>query len=401
MTSRDLSFSAAAALSVAAAAALVAGCQQANSQPRGGMPPPVVAVVTVQPQSVAATFEYVGQTAGSREVEVRARVAGILMKRNYREGGTVKEGQSMFVVDPAPFEVAAARAEAALASAEAKLAQAKRNSARLKPLFEARAASQKDYDDALSAQQVAEAEVKTARANVADTQLNLRYTRVEAPVTGIAGRAQRSEGNYVSGADALLTTVSQIDPIYVLFGISDEERLKLAREAEAGLLSLPKDGRFEVTVKLADGSVYSKPGTLTFSDVRVSGQTGTSEARAELPNPSGLLHPGQFVRVTLNGAQRPAAVLVPQRAVLEGPKGKFVYIVNSESKAEPRPIALGDWQGDAWIITSGLAAGDRVIVDGVMKIGPGAPVTVAAQGDTEPAKSDASEHVRAPAIAQR
>jgi membrane fusion protein, multidrug efflux system len=401
MTSRDLSFSAAAALSVAAAAALVAGCQQANSQPRGGMPPPVVAVVTVQPQSVAATFEYVGQTAGSREVEVRARVAGILMKRNYREGGTVKEGQSMFVVDPAPFEVAAARAEAALASAEAKLAQAKRNSGRLKPLFEARAASQKDYDDALSAQQVAEAEVKTARANVADTQLNLRYTRVEAPVTGIAGRAQRSEGNYVSGAEALLTTVSQIDPIYVLFGISDEERLKLAREAEAGLLSLPKDGRFEVTVKLADGSVYSKPGTLTFSDVRVSGQTGTSEARAELPNPSGLLHPGQFVRVTLKGAQRPAAVLVPQRAVLEGPKGKFVYVVNSESKAEPRPIALGDWQGDAWIITSGLAAGDRVIVDGVMKIGPGAPVTVAAQGDTEPAKSDASERARAPAIARR
>ena len=401
MTSRDFSFSAAAALFVAAAAAFVAGCQQANSQPRGGMPPPVVAVVTVHPQSVAATFEYVGQTAGSREVEVRARVAGILMKRNYREGGTVKEGQSMFVVDPAPFEVAAARAEAALASAEAKLAQAKRNSGRLKPLFEARAASQKDYDDALSAQQVAEAEVKTARANVADTQLNLRYTRVEAPVTGIAGRAQRSEGNYVSGAEALLTTVSQIDPIYVLFGISDEERLKLAREAEAGLLSLPKDGRFEVTVKLADGSVYSKPGTLTFSDVRVSGQTGTSEARAELPNPSGLLHPGQFVRVTLKGAQRPAAVLVPQRAVLEGPKGKFVYVVNSESKAEPRPIALGDWQGGAWIITSGLAAGDRVIVDGVMKIGPGAPVTVAALGDTEPAKSDASERARAPAIARR
>jgi len=379
MTSRDLSFSAAAALSVAGLAALLSGCQPANSQPRGGMPPPVVSVVTVEPQPVAATFEYVGQTAGSREVEVRPRVSGILLKRNYREGGTVKEGQSMFVVDPAPFEVAAARADAALASAEAKLAQAKRNSARLKPLYEVRAASQKDYDDAVSVEQVAEAEAKTARANVADAQLNLRYTRVEAPVTGIAGRAQRSEGNYVAGAEALLTTVSQIDPIYVLFGVSDEERLKLARQVEAGQLSLPKDGQFDVTLKLADGSAYSRSGKVNFSDVRVSGQTATSEARAELPNPNGLLHPGQFVRVTLKGAQRPAALLVPQRAVLEGPKGKFVYIVNGKSQAEPRPVSVGDWQGDEWVVTSGLAAGDRVIVDGVMKIGPGAPVTVAAQ----------------------
>ena len=376
MIRKAVSFSFAGALLVAAAA-LVAGCQQANSQPHPGMQAPSVSVVTVEPRSVPATFEYVGQTAGSREVEVRARVAGIVLKRNYREGSTVREGQSMFIVDPAPFEVAAARAEAALASAEAKLAQARRNAARLKPLYEVRAASQKDYDDATSLEQVAEAEVKTARANVADTQLNLRYTRVEAPVTGIAGRAQRSEGNYVSGADALLTTVSQIDPIYVLFGVSDEERLRLAREAESGQLSLPKDGRFDVTVKLADGSVYSKAGKLTFSDVRVSGQTGTAEARAELPNPSGLLHPGQFVRITLNGANRPAAVLVPQRAVLEGPKGKFVYVVNGESKAEPRPVMLGGWQGEAWIVTSGLAAGDRVIVDGVMKIGPGAPVSVA------------------------
>lgn len=402
MTGKTVSRSAAAALLAAAAAALVAGCQPASSQPQGGMPPPEVAVVTVQPQAVPATFEYVGQTAGSREVEVRARVTGIIQKRNYREGASVKEGQSMFAIDPAPFEVAVARGEAALASAEAKLAQAKRNSARLKPLFEARAASRKDYDEATAAEEVAEAEVKAARANLTDARLNLGYTRVEAPVTGIAGRAQRSEGNYVSGPDVLLTTVAQIDPIYVLFGVSDEERLKLARQAEAGQLSLPKDGRFEVTVKLADGSVYGRPGKLNFSDVRVSGQTGTSEVRAELPNPSGLLHPGQFVRVTLNGAQRPAAVLVPQRAVLEGPKGKFVYVVNGEGKAEPRPIALGDWQGDAWIVSSGLSAGDRVIVDGVMKIGPGAPVTVAARPETtEPAKGEAFPGGRRAALAHK
>src|SRR6266496_1576826 len=241
MKIRSFHLAAASALSIAVVAPLLSGCEPANSQPHGGTPPPEVAIVTVQPQSVPATFEYVGQTAGSREVEVRARVTGIVLKRNYREGASVVQGQSMFTIDPAPFEVAAARAEAALASAEAKLAQAKRNSARLKPLFEIKAASQKDYDDAASAEQVAEAEVKTARANLADTRLSIGYTRVEAPVSGIAGRALRSEGTYVSGPDVLLTTVSQIDPIYVLFGISDEERVRLAREADSGRLVLPRD----------------------------------------------------------------------------------------------------------------------------------------------------------------
>ncbi len=395
---------AAAALSVAAVAALLSGCEPANSQPHAGMQPPEVAVVTVRPQSVPATFEYVGQTAGSREVEVRARVTGIVLKRNYREGAPVAQGQSMFTIDPAPFEVAAARAEAALASAEAKLAQAKRNSARLKPLFEIKAASQKDYDDAASAEQVAEAEVKTARANLADARLNLGYTRVEAPIAGIASRAQRSEGNYVSGPDVLLTTVSQIDPIYVLFGVSDEERVRLAREADSGRLVLPRDGRFEVTVKLADGSVYKEAGKPNFTDVRVSGNTSTSEVRAELPNPAGFLHPGQFVRVALKGAERPAAILVPQRAVLEGPKGKFVYVVNAESKAEPRPVELGDWHGGDWIVNSGLASGDRVIVDGVMKIGPGSPVAIAESQprETAPAENGTPKaEGRAPVVAQK
>src|SRR3989441_687313 len=380
MKIREFSLPAAAAASIAIVSALLSGCEQAASQPQGRVPPEV-AVVAVQAQSVPAAFEYVGQIAGSREVEVRARVTGIVLKRNYREGRPVAQGQSMFTIDPAPFEVAVARAEAALASADARFAQTRRNSARLKPLFEAKAASQKDYDDAASAEQIAQAEVKTARANLADARLNIGYTRVEAPVSGIAGRALRSEGTYVSGPDVLLTTVSQIDPIYVLFGVSDEERLKLARETDAGRLTLPKDGQFEVSVKLAGGSVHGNAGKRNFSDVRVSGNTGTSEARAELPNPGGLLHPGQFVRVTLKGAQRPGAIMVPQRAVLEGPKGKFVYVVNSESKAEPRPVELGDWQGNAWIVTAGLNPGDKVIVDGVMKIGPGAPVmeqTVAA-----------------------
>jgi membrane fusion protein (multidrug efflux system) len=400
MFRRNPALLATAALSIGVVAANLSACQPAASQP-GGMPPPEVAVVTVHPQTVPVTFEYTGQTAGSREVEVRARVTGIILKRNYREGERVVQGQSMFTIDPAPFRVAVARAEAALASAEARLAQTKRDVVRFKPLLVRKAISQKNYDDAISANQIAEADVKLARANLADARLNLSYTRVEAPVTGIAGRAERSEGNYVSGPDVLLTTVSQVDPIYVLFGISDEERLKLIRETQAGLLKLPADDQFEVTIKLADDSVYAKSGKLNFAGVHVSNETGTSEVRAELPNPDGLLRPGQFVRVTLKGAQRPDAILVPQRAVLEGPKGKFVYVVNANSQAEPRPVELGDWQGDSWVVAAGLKPGDKVIVDGVMKIGPGAPVTVAGAGTGDNAPSPQKTVPDGTAVAQK
>lgn len=366
-----------AVLSALLTALLVAGCERADSQPPGGMPPPEVAVVTVEPKNIPATFEYTGQTAGSREVEVRARVTGILLKRNYDEGGRVAANQSLFTIDPALYDAAHKRAEADLGAMQARLRQWQREVARLKPLYKAKAVSQKDYDDAVSNEAIAAADVKAAQARVVEARLNLEYTRVESPISGIAGRALRSEGNYVSGPDVLLTTVTQIDPIYVLFGISDQDRLKLHRETEAGRLVLPKDGQFDVRVKLAEGGLYAKTGKMNFTGVIVSGTTGTSEARAELPNPDGLLRPGQFVRVILGGAQRPNAILVPQRAVLEGPNGKFVYLVNSESKAEARPVELGDWQGDDWIVTAGLSPGDRVIVDGVMKIGPGAPVRVA------------------------
>jgi membrane fusion protein (multidrug efflux system) len=376
-------------LAVALLAAL-AGCERAGSQPNGGMPPPEVAVQAIEPRTVPASFEYTGQTAGSREVEVRARVTGILLKRNYVEGARVAAGQSLFTIDPAPYQAALERAAADVASATARLEQNQRNAARLKPLFEARAVSQKEHDDALSNDAIAAADLQAAQARLTEARLNLGYTRVESPIAGIAGRAQRSEGNYVTGSDVLLTSVTQINPIHVLFGISDEERLKLTREVDAGRLVLPKNGQFDVSLKLAEGGMYAGSGKLTFTDVRVSDATGTSEARAELPNPEGLLRPGQFVRVILNGAQRPNAILVPQRAVLEGPKGKFVYVVSAEGKAEARPVEVGDWHAEDWIITAGLTPGDKVIVDGVMKIGPGAPVRVAAPTAATPAGEAAS-----------
>jgi membrane fusion protein (multidrug efflux system) len=344
------------------------------------MPPAEVTVVAIAPQTVPVTYEYVAQTAGSREVEVRARVTGILLKRSYREGERVTAGQSLFTIDPAPFQAAVNRAEADLASAEARLAWQTRTAARLAPLHNSRAVSQKEYDDAVSAREIAAADVKAAKARLTEARLNLGYTKVEAPITGIASRALRSEGNLVSGPDVLLTIVTQIDPIYVNFGVPGTDQLRLRQDSAAGRLELPADGKFEVKLTLADGSAYEKPGKVAFTDVRVSTQTGTSDARAELPNPDGVLRPGQFVRVQLFGAKRPNAILLPQRAVLEGPKGKFAYVVNGESQVEVRPIEVGDWSGDAWVVNAGLKTGDRVIVDGVMKIGPGAPVKVAEAG---------------------
>lgn len=366
---------------VVVTAAALTGCNPAGSQP-AGMPPPEVAVIEVKPQTLPVTYEYVGQSAGSREVEVRARVTGILLKRNFREGAAVSKGQSLFTIDPAPFELAVQRNQAELAAVEARLDQAKRNAARLKPLVEAKAVSQKDFDDAASAQSIGDADVKLAQARLAEARLNLAYTRVESPLSGITSRATRSEGTLVSGPDVLLTTITQIDPIWVNFGIPEREHLAIRKAVESGGLVLPKNGGFDVKVRLSDGTDYERSGRLDFSDVRVNGATGTTETRAELPNPRGVLKPGQFLRVTLSGATRPDAIIVPQRAVLEGPQGKFVYVVNAESKVEIRPVQVGDWTRGDWIIFSGLKAGEKVIVDGLMKIGPGAPVRISVPGET-------------------
>ncbi len=344
--------------------------------PRGKMHPAQVSIVEVKPATIDVTYDYAAQIAGFKDVEIRARVTGILQKRLYQEGGPVKSGQSLFQIDAAPFQTVLARAQANLASAEARAAQAERNLKRVQPLQETRAVSQREIDDAASLQQVAAAEVRAARTQVNEAQLNLRYTRVESPVTGIAGRSLKSEGSLVSGPDVLLTTVSQVDRVYVIFGIPDSDQLAIRKGIDTGRLVLPADKKLIVNLKLGDGSTYGKTGKVDFSDIRINTLTGTVEARADLPNPDMLLRPGQFARVELSGAQRPAAIVVPQRAVLEGPKGKFVYTVNTKSAAEPRPVKVGAWQRESWVIEEGLHAGDRVIVDGVMKIGPGAPVKV-------------------------
>jgi len=366
------------ALALAATSVFLAtACDKPSAQQTAQMPPPEVNVVTVQPRDIAATFEQVGQTAGVREVEVRPRVTGILQHWNYKEGSTVPAGRSLFTIDPAPFQATVARADADLASALAKDAQTQRDIERLQPLYEQGMVSRKAFDDALSAKEVAAAGVKSSKAALTQAKLDLAYTRVEAPISGVTSRALKSEGSLVEAQQTLLTTISQIDPIHVIFSISESEHLRLNREAAAGRLQLPKDGRFTVTVRLSDGTTSARPGRVDFSDVRINPETGTSEARAVLPNSDQSLRPGQFVRVTLAGATYINALAVPQRAVLEGPTGKIVMTVNAQSMVEPRPVEVGQWAGADWIITSGLNPGDRVIVDGLMKVRPGAPVKIA------------------------
>lgn len=376
-------------LAMIVAASLSAGCKQNQAGPPGGMPPPEVVVVTVGPKAVPVSFEYPAQTAGSREVEVRARTTGIILKRNFQEGAVVKAGQSLFTLDPAPARVALAKAEADLAVAQARLAQARRDAERLKPLLPAKAVSQKEFDDATSAAAIASADVQAAQARVREARLNLDYTRVESPISGVASRALLSEGSLVSGPDVLLTTVTQSNPIYVLFGISDSEHAKLRRDIDAGRIVLPADKRFIVSVKLADGTLYEHSAKLDFSDIRVGTATASSEARAEIPNPAGILRPGQFVRAVLSGAQRPRAILVPQRAVLDGPQGKFVLLVGPDSKVQPRPVQPGDWSGDQWVIDGGLSGGERVIVDGMLKAVPGSLVKIA---DSKPVAAAPAAH---------
>lgn len=358
-----------------------------NKAPQGGgpgahggmpaMPPPEVAIVTVQPQTVPVHFEYAAQVAGSREAEIRAQVTGILLKRNYADGESVKAGQTLFSIDPAPYQVAVASAEAQLASAQARLSQAERNLARIKPLWDSKVVAQRDYDDAVSAQQIAQADIKTAQAQVKQARLNLGYTHVDAPIAGIVSRALKTEGTLVSGTDVLLTTITQINPAHVYFGLPDAEQQKLRALTASGAFKLAT-GKYVAKVKLADGSLYGQNGQVDFTDVRVNPSTGTTEARAELPNGQGQLKPGQFVRVVLDGAERVNALVVPQRAIIEGPMGKMVMLVGKEDKIEPRPVKVGEWAtvngAEGWVIDSGLQAGERVLVDGLFKAMPGTVV---------------------------
>jgi membrane fusion protein, multidrug efflux system len=351
----------------------------------GGMPPAMVTYEVVATREVPVEREFVGQTNGSREVEIRARVNGIVEKRLYEEGTVVKAGQPLFKLDSATYAAMAAQAEAGVATAEANAKLAEREFARLKPLIDAKAISQKEWDTASSNLDVTKAQLKQAQAALQAARVDLAYTDIRAPISGVIGRALKVEGALANASgDSLLATLAQTDPIHVNFAVADSDRNGTQGELAAGTLKLPKTG-YVVKLKSSDGQPLKQIGKLDFNDYKADANTGAYAARAVFSNADGLLTPGQFVRVVLTGATRPDAIALPQRAVLDGPMGKYVYVVgkgqDGKPAAEQRPVVPGEWvtlegkNANAWIIKSGLKAGDQVIVDGMARIfAPGQPI---------------------------
>lgn len=375
--------------------ALVAGCGKEQAKPEA-RPAVEVVAIKVTPRDTPVTFEYVGQTQSSHQVQIVARVSGFLEKRVYTEGSLVKAGAVMFLQDAKPYQATLNGYKGALAEQQARLQVANDNLAQVKPLAALNALSQKELDDATGQQQAAAAAVETAKANVEQAQLNLGYTKITTPITGLSSFARIQEGQYLSGQSSFLTTVDQVDPIWVNFTLSENEMLSLRAEERAGLLRLPTFGNYEVEVVLADGSVFPSKGRITFTNAEFNQQTGTFLVRATLPNPGSSLRPGQFVRVRV-GAMRPNAILVPQQAVLQGAQGHFVFVVDKEGKAQMHAVEAGSWDGGGWFINKGLSAGDTVVTDGVMRLAPDAPVRIVeslakteSKGSANDAKSGAA-----------
>jgi membrane fusion protein (multidrug efflux system) len=338
-------------------------------------PPPVVTVTEVVPRDVPVSFEYVAQTQSSHLVNIQARVSGFLDKRMYTEGAVVKEGQVLFQMDAKPFQVQLDQAEAALARQEAALQTARLNLERTKPLTEQNALSQKDLDDATGQYESAAAATEQAKAQVEAAKLNLSYTTITSPVTGVSSSARQTDGTYINPENSLLTTVAVLSPMWVNFSISENEMYKYRDQVAKGLLRSPNYKDYEVEIILVDGSVYPYTGRLTFAEPSYNAQTGTFLVRASVHNPDAILRPNQFVRARLKGAVRPRAILVPQRAVQQGSKGHFVWVVDKENKAEQRPVVVGDWYGDEWFIYEGLRSGEQVVIDGGLTLRPGVTVT--------------------------
>lgn len=372
-------------LLITSMALAVSACGQGDAQERkaaagksapgkGGAPagPVTVAAIEVAPREVPVTFDAVGRAEGSRDVQVRARVAGILERQMFVEGDRVKAGQPLFRIERAPFEIELAQARAVLAQDRSRRDQAAQEVERLKGLTDRRAISQKEADLAGFALRQSSAAVQLAEARLRQAELNLSYTTVTAPIGGVTGRALQSVGTLVQPANesALLTTITRGDPIWVRFSLSEAEYARL-RSTDAKTI--------DVKVELADGRTYGAEGKLNFAGSTVDGATGTVQMRAELPNPKGELLPGQYLRVRVIAGTEQAFV-VPQTAMMQNDTGRFVWVAGADGKAAPRNVRAGKWLGDGWVVHEGLAAGDTVIVDNLARLRPGTPVQVKTPG---------------------
>lgn len=353
---------------------LLAAC---HPKTKPAAPPPVpVSAIRIQPQTIAANFEFIGVGESSHIVQLRARVEGYLQSINYKEGGIVREGDLMFVIDQRPFIATVESAKGVLDRQKAILWNTEQTKNRMVPLYRENAVSQRDLDNAIADELAAKANVQSAMANLYQAELNLGFASITSPVNGLASQAKYREGALISpGEQNLLTTIYVVDPIWVNFNVSDNDLLKARKEAEKHQLQWPKDMNFSIEAILADGTVLPAMGYIDFTNPAIQQTTGTLLLRAVLPNPDHLLHPGQFVRVVIKGATRPNAILVPQTAVVQGENGTFVYCAEN-GKAQAKVVQLGDWYSNYWIVYNGLKEGDLVIAQGVNKIQNGTPVTI-------------------------
>jgi membrane fusion protein (multidrug efflux system) len=377
----------------------VGGCSK--EKPVVTPPPPSVEVIQLVAKDTPIVFEYVAQTQSSQLVNIQSRVNGFLDKRVYTEGAVVKTGDVLFLMDKKPFQVQVDAAAAALARQKAAMETARLNLERTKPLTAKNALSQKDLDDAIGAYESSVAAVEMAKAQLSTAQLNLSYCTIASPVTGITSAALQQEGAYINMQNSLLTTVAVLSPMWVNFSLSENEFKNYREQTAKGQIRVPKDKNYEIEIVLVDGSVYPHTGRITFADPSFNAQTGTFLIRASVNNPNAALRPNQYVRARVKGAIRPNAIVVPQRAVQQGAKGHFVWVISKESKTEARPVVVGDLTGNDWFISEGLKAGEQVVVDGGLTLRPDMTVTIKAPTappqPVQPAPAPAADTKKAPA----
>ena len=362
---------------------IVPGCSKKEAAPPPQRPAPQVTVVTVTPQTIPHVPSFVAQTESSQQVDIVARVSGFLDKIAYQEGDVVKQGQLLFQLDPKPFQAELNAAQGSLKAQQARHETATATLNRVKPLAEQNALPQSDLDRAKGEFDASKAAVFSAEAKVTEAQLNLGYTTIRSPVTGLTSRAAQRQGAYINSlsTESKLTYVAKIEPIWVNFSISQNQLSKHEDLVKKGQLVPPKGDNYEVELLLADGSTYPHRGKINFAAPSFSQETGSFLVRAVLPNPDRVLRPGMFVTARLHGIVRPDAIVVPQLAVQQGSNGHLVYVVKQDGTAEVRPVVVGDYYGQKDIvIVSGLHAGDRVVVDGVLKVVPGQPVKIVEPG---------------------
>jgi membrane fusion protein (multidrug efflux system) len=373
---------------VFAAVMVVAGCKP-DAGPPPAPPLPQVEVITVSTESVPDEPELIGQAEASSIVEIRPQVTGIIKQRHFSEGRDVKKGDHLYEIDPTPFKAAEISAKAREAQAQARLIQAKQNLARVKPLLAEDAVSQKDVDDAIAEDLASRAALESARGDLVKAKFDLDNTVIVAPVDGLIERTRFYQGRLVTAQTDLLTVIHQVDPMYVIVSAPESFLLKRRRDTLSKQIDHPGLYSLTGTAIFVDKTVYPHEGHLDFTDIGLRTDTGSRQARVVFPNPDRILLPGQFLTVRFHGVSKPHAILVPQRAVQQGPKGAVVYVVGQDDKVEVRSVKATDWLGDRWLIEEGLHAGERVVVEGFQRAMPGAQVRVAMAASSTPAATGA------------